>query len=96
MSISIREHAGQFAENKDVAQHIRQTLIIPELEAGREVMIDFDGVTGVTQSFIHALISDILRRYGSEMLDRLVFRHCNETVQKMIVIVTDYLQESWR
>lgn len=87
-------HVGTFAENKDVARDIRLQDIIPALEHGGEVIINFQGVDSATQSFIHALISDLIRKYGSEVLDRITFKHCSETVQKIIRIVVDYMQEA--
>ena len=92
-SISIFEHAGAFAENKDVAREIRIQEIIPTLEKNEEVILDFEKVDAATQSFIHALISDILRKYGNDALDRIAFKSCNEKVQKIIGIVVDYMQE---
>ena len=85
---------GEFAENKDVARDIRLTQIIPALEKGDEVTLDFQGIDAVTQSFIHALISDLFRRYGNDILDRIAFKSCNETVQKVISMVVDYMQEA--
>ena len=92
-SIPIFERAGAFAENKDVARDIRIREIIPALDKNEEVVLDFLKVDAVTQSFIHALISDILRKYGSDSLDRIAFKSCNENVQKIISIVVDYMQE---
>ena len=77
---------GAFAENKDVAREIRLQKIIPELEKGQEVALNFEKIDSVTQSFIHALISDLIRKYGNRVLDRVYFKHCNETVQKIINI----------
>ena len=91
--ISIVEKAGEFAENKDVARDIRLREIIPALEANEEVILDFERVGAVTQSFIHALISDLFRKYGNDVLDRIAFKSCNETVKKIIGIVSDYMQE---
>ncbi len=92
--IKILDIAGPFAENKDLAREIRLTKIIPALEKKEEVIIDFERVEGATQSFIHALISDVIRKYGSEVLDKISFKNCNETVKKIIGIVVDYMQES--
>ena len=92
-TISIRDHAGAFAENKDVAQKIRVDDILPALERREEVALDFAGVDAATQSFIHALISDLFSRYGNDVLDRVIFRSCNETVRQIIGIVSDYMQE---
>ena len=85
---------GSFAENKDVARQVRVEKIIPALEGKQEVTIDFGKVEAATQSFIHALISDLIRRYGPEVLDRVYFKNCSEIVRKMISIVVDYMQES--
>lgn len=91
--ISILKRAGVFAENKDVAKDIRLHEIIPALENGEEVTLDFEKVDAATQSFIHALISAVLRKYGSDILDRIAFKSCNDTVKKIIGIVVDYMQE---
>lgn len=91
--IIILNRAGAFAENKDVAKEIRSGELLPALEKNEEVILDFEGVDAATQSFIHALISESLRKYGSEVLDRITFKSCNETVKKIIKIVVDYMQE---
>ena len=92
-NIPIFERAGAFAENKDVARELRVQEIIPTLDKNEEVILDFTKVDVATQSFIHALISDILRKYGNEALDRMAFKSCNENVRKIIDIVVDYMQE---
>ena len=92
-TVLLQPLVGEFAENKDVARDIRINTLLPALERSEPVTIDFSGITGATQSFIHALISEPLRRYGSDALDRIRFKDCNETVQKVIIIVTEYMQE---
>ena len=94
MEINIFEYTNIFAENKDVARKIRLELIIPELEKNNEVILNFKNVNSATQSFIHALISDIIRKFGIEILDKMIFKNCNDTVQKIIIIVTEYMQET--
>ena len=91
--IKIRDYAGSFAENKDKARDIRLNVILPALEKAEEVTVDFEGIDAVTQSFIHALISDLIRKQGIEVLDKIAFKNCNETVKKIITIVSDYMQE---
>ena len=92
--LKIRHYVESFAENKDTAKALRLQEIIPALESGEEVILDFAEIEGATQSFIHALISDLFRKYSPTILDRLVFKNCNETVQKIITIVSDYMQET--
>ena len=91
--IKLFERVGSFAENKDIARNIRIKEIIPAIENGRDIIIDFNNIDAVTQSFIHALISDLIRKYGNEILGKINFKSCNKNVQKIIMIVTDYMQE---
>lgn len=93
-SIKLLELVGEFAENKDVARDIRIQQIIPTLAGHEEVTLDFAGIHSATQSFVHALISDLIRKYGVEVLDQISFRSCNETIKKIINIVINYMQES--
>ncbi len=92
-NIVIFDKAGAFAENKDVARDIRVQEIIPALNRKEEVVLNFQRVNGATQSFIHALISEILREYGSDILDHITFKACNDTIRQIIHIVVDYMQE---
>jgi len=92
--ISIKKKAGSFAENKDVARDVRLGQIMPELAKGGTIKLDFKGVTGATQSFVHALISDAIRKYGDDVYDKLLFKNCNEPVREIITIVSEYMQVS--
>jgi len=85
---------GSFAENKDLARDIRIKRIVPALENNEKIILDFTGVDSATQSFIHALISEIMRRWGDDVLDNVYFENCNETIQKIINIVVEYMQEA--
>lgn len=91
--IRVADHAGDFAGDKDVARLIRQEMLQPELLAGNEVVVSFEGVDLATQSFIHAMISDLVRSAEFDALDLLVFEHCNESVKELISIVVEYSQE---
>ena len=92
-NVKLFERVGSFAENKDVARDIRIKEIVPAIEMDEDVVLDFDKIDAATQSFIHALISDLIREYGNNVLEKINFKSCNENVQKIIMIVTDYMQE---
>ena len=93
IEIKLLPIVGSFAENKDLARDIRLKKIIHVLENKQEITLDFDGIDSTTQSFIHALISDLIRKYGIDVLDKIYFKNCNETVTQIINIVVDYMQE---
>ncbi len=94
ITIKMIERINGYGENKDIAKDIRQTIILPALEKSKDITIDFAGITGVTQSFIHALIADPIRRYPDEIFDRITFKNCNDMVRVIIETVEEYMQES--
>jgi len=90
--IHLFERVSSFAEDKDIARDIRINQMTPQLKNGEEVILDFEKIEGVTQSFIHALISELMREFGGEALEKISFKNCNENVQKIISIVVEYMQ----
>ena len=68
--------------------------LIPSLEKRKGIILDFEGIEGVTQSFMHALISDLIRKYGGDVLEKIRFKSCNDTVKSIVTIVANYMQES--
>ncbi|MDO5343489.1 MAG: DUF4325 domain-containing protein [Candidatus Saccharibacteria bacterium] len=94
MTIMIYDQAGAFAENKDIARRIRIEQIMPAITKGEVVQLNFTGVTGVTQSFMHALLAELIRTYGDDVYDQVLFINCTPLVQEIVNIVADYMQES--
>ena len=90
----MRKIAGDFAENKDIAKKLRIEEIMPALSKGDNVILDFDGISGATQSFIHALISDPIRELRNVAFDHLVYKNANDNIREIISIVYRYMQES--
>ena len=87
------DEVGEFCENKDVAKKLREEILLPALEGERAVTFDFEGVTGATQSFIHALVSDALRKYPEISFDNIFFKNACPEVQEIISIVYTYMQQ---
>lgn len=90
--ILLFKKTGIFAEDKDLAREIRIKELTPRLKRNEEIILNFEGVESVTQSFIHALISELIREFGGEVLDRISFKKCNENIRKIIDIVVEYMQ----
>ncbi len=90
MLIKIYDYVGDFGEDKDIAAELRDGPIKRTISSGRSVTVDFAGVSLVTQSFAHALISDVLRTQGESALDQLEFKNCAVVVQGIISTVVQY------
>jgi hypothetical protein len=92
--IKMIRHVGKFAEDKDKARQLRREILWPRIRDGLITEIDFAQVEDATQSFIHALLSELIRDTHGQALDLLYFKNCNETIKKIINIVVDYMQDS--
>jgi hypothetical protein len=90
--VRILGRSGIFAEDKDVAAGIREKEIRTALMKGEKVRLDFRGVDGATQSFVHAMISELIRTQGPNVLERIEFKGCIPTVRSVIEIVVEYSQ----
>jgi trans-2-enoyl-CoA reductase len=88
--IEISDRCGNFAENKDIAKEYRERIIRPAVKQKEEITIDFSSVDSATQSFIHALISDVVQENGENVLDYMSFKNCNATVKSIISTVISY------
>jgi hypothetical protein len=88
--IQLNGSQSGFAEDKDAAKELRIQKILPALERGDDVVLDFGQITYATQSYIHALIGEALKRFRGEALDRLEFKNCAPQLQSLIELVVDY------
>jgi hypothetical protein len=79
---------GNIQEDVEKAAHVRDNEVLPALKAGRLVVLDFEGTRFVTQSFVHALLSEAFRVAGS--LFRLSFVNCSRSSQEAIAAVAAY------
>jgi hypothetical protein len=94
MVVDIQKQTGDFCENKDIARGIRIKNIMPALASNQSVTLDFRGVHGATQSFIHALIVEPIREFKSAFFNLVSFKNCEDAVKTIIGIVSEYTQES--
>ena len=92
--IALVEIVGTFAEDKDAAARLRREVMLPELQRGGSIELDFTAITLTTQSFIHALISESLRVHGEEALSRIQFKECAPAVKDIVETVVQYVLES--
>jgi hypothetical protein len=93
IEIKMFPYTGEFAENKDLARAIRIKNIYPFIAKGETVVINFRKVNTATQSFIHALLNNIIQKKGIEVLDRIHFKNCSKNIKTIISIVIQYVQD---
>ena len=94
MKIELFNIIGDFGEDKDIAASLRENTVKQAIQQGDVVTLDFTNVSLVTQSFVHALISNILRVNGEDVLGQMEFKGCSEGVRGIIETVVQYSLES--
>jgi hypothetical protein len=94
LTILLLDIIGTFAENKDLGRDIRVKKIEPALLEGKQIILDFAGIEGATQSFVHSMISQVIRDNGSNVLECIYFKNCSDAVRAIIDIVVDYMQQT--
>lgn len=88
-------YCGSFAGDKEAAASIRRAVLMPLLDDPTAfATLDFAGVELATQSFIHALLAEVVRR-NADVLDQIIFVNCSRNVRNLIEIVVDYAQEDF-
>ena len=79
---------GDFNEDVEQASSVREQRIIPAVNAGDMVVLDFAGARFATQSFVHALLHNAFKMDGS--LFRLSFLNCTPSTEEAIRAVAAY------
>lgn len=88
--LKIPSGPGGFAEDKDEAKRLRTSEILPTLEREEQLVLDFVDVRYATQSYVHALIGEALKKHGEDALELLEFKSCSAAVRSVIELVVDY------
>jgi len=90
IKVALSSTQSGFAEDKDAAKQIRIYKILPALSRGEHVVLDFKGIHFATQSYVHALIGEALKKHGEACLEQLEFKDCSTQLQSLIELVVDY------
>ncbi len=92
--ILMKKKVGDFCENKDIAKKIRENDLLPALGRNELITFDFEGVSGATQSFIHALVSEAIRKFPDFAFNNIFFKNASPEVRQIISIVYTYMQQN--
>jgi hypothetical protein len=69
--LSMFNFFGRFAEDKDAAIHFRDKYLLPAIEEGKTIEIDFRGVETAPHSFLSALLATPIQRIGMRAYKRI-------------------------
>lgn len=80
---------ADFEEDVEKAARVRDTVILPSIDAGKMVVLDFAGVKFATQSFVHALLYKVIRD-GQQIGSTLSVANCTSSTREAVMAVAAY------
>lgn len=81
---SMKERFGSFLASGDIANAFRFTEVEPALAQGREVTMDFHGVTNMTSSFVNALVATLMAHHPEDFATKVRFANCDPLIRQMV------------
>jgi hypothetical protein len=80
---------GKNADDKQAAILYRNRHLIPAIDAGKLVVLDFEGVETSTHSFLNALLASPVRRMGMNAYKRIKITRAKGDIRETIDYVLD-------
>lgn len=82
-----------FEEDVEAAAKIRDGIILPSINSGKIVVLDFSKVRFATQSFVHALMYKVIRD-GQQIGSALSIANCTNSTREAVMAVAAYAKLS--
>jgi hypothetical protein len=87
--VSILNYFGKWAEDKDAAITFRDRHLLPAIEAGKRIDLDFKDVETAPHSFLNALLATPVRRLGMRAYQRIRIFNASGSIHEIIDAVLD-------
>ncbi len=83
--IDILPEFGSFCADGERAAEFRFRRIDPFVDIANSIVLNFAGVRNMNSSFANALIANLVTQHSAEVLKKLKFSNCNQTIQLLVV-----------
>lgn len=87
--VSIVNYFGKWAEDKDAAITFRDRHLLPAIEAGKRIDLDFREVETAPHSFLNALLATPVRRLGMKAYQWIRIFNASGSIHEIIDAVLD-------
>lgn len=78
-----------FEEDVEAASKCRDSVVLPSINSGKMVVLDFANVRFATQSFVHALMYKVIRD-GQQIGSTLSIANCTNSTREAVMAVAAY------
>ncbi len=84
---------NNFAGSRHYAEIIRET-VYQHIQKGRRVVLDFENIDLITQSFADELIGILVRAFGVDFVKaNISVINANKTIRKILNVVVSYSRQ---
>jgi len=87
--LSIKNHFGRYAEDKELAIRVRDRYLMPAVDLGKGLILDFDEVISAPHSFLNALIAAPIRDLGMSAYKRIKVINASPEIRETIDFILD-------
>lgn len=87
--LSIYNYFGKNADEKDAAIRYRNNQLLPAIDSGKTIVIDFENVSISTHSFLNALLASPIRRMGLAAYKRIKIVNAIPNIRETLDYVLD-------
>ena len=85
----MHERFGPFLADGETANAFRFTQVEPAVASGGHVVLDFEGVTNMTDSFGNALIGTLIQHHPELLQSGLEFKNCDPLMRSLVSMAID-------
>ncbi|MEW8690332.1 MAG: DUF4325 domain-containing protein [Candidatus Thiodiazotropha endolucinida] len=86
---SINNYFGPFAEDKTAAISLRDRRIIPAIQEGKKVVVDFDEIKSCPHSFLSALLATPIKILGMSAYKKIRILNASPEIRETIDYILD-------
>ncbi len=87
--IKLNNYFGQYLENKDLAKEIRDTIILPSIEKGEILTLDFDGICFSAHSLLFAMLATPIERLGLSAYKKIKIINAAPEIRETLDFIFD-------
>lgn len=87
--LSIYNYFGTYPEDKSAAIQFRDRSLIPAIEEGKKLLLDFDGVNSSPHSFLNALLATPIKRMGILSYKRIKVVNAKSDIRETIDFILE-------
>jgi hypothetical protein len=82
--VNMQNYFGKWAEDKDAAIRLRDSHIIPAIQEGKKIDLDFRGVETAPHSLLNALLATPVKRLGIKAYQRIRVYNATGSIHEII------------